>query len=246
MSLDKSKILIGDDIVINDFITLKQPKVGDVIDFGEQHFFNVFYSLCSIPSNYKSVLWDMGEDWNKMSDWQLFLNLVKGVTLEDTKLIFGDLDFSKFQMYQKNDSEEIVLVDIETNHMIDEQIYLSFIDIIREMTGITVKREKAANKVTKMALIEEDRLNRLHPPKTGDDEPFLFSAIVSLVNTEEFPYTYKSVREITIYQLMKSFYQIQNKKSACALYQGSMSGFIDMSKVDKKNFQWIYTKPKEL
>lgn len=241
MSLDKAKILKGSDIHINDFITLHQPKVGEVIDFGEQQFFSTFYTFCSIPSDMKSVLWDIGQDWNKMKDWELFINLTRNMTRDDTCLIFGDLDFSKMQLMQNNETGEIVLVDGQC--IITEEIYLYFIDSVREMVGSVAKREKAKNTATKMALIEEDRINRSHPKK-GRDDSFLCSAIISLVNTEEFSYTYESVMNITIYQLMKSFNQIQNKKAACALYQGSMSGFVDTSKIDKKAFQWIFTNDK--
>lgn len=241
MSLDKAKILKGSDIIINEFITLKQPKVGAVIDYGEQRFFNTFYTFCSIPSDMKSVLWDNGLDWNKMKDWELFLNLSRNISKEETSLILGDLDFSQMELMQNSETKEIVLV--QNNCIITEEIYLDLTNNVREMLGIIPKREKAKNTATKLALIEEDRINRSHPKKNTDDS-FLCSAIISLVNTEEFSYTYESVMDITIYQLMKSFYQIQNKKSACALYQGSMGGFVDTSKIDKKAFQWIYTNDK--
>lgn len=236
--LDKAQVLRGKPIVINQQITLYQPTVDQVIEFGEKRFFNIFYTLCSIPSDMKSALWDMKIDYMEISDWNLFINLCRGMSVEETFLIFGDnIDFSKMQLAKNNDTEEIVMI-AENGLIIDEAIYLEFIDIIREMIGYVLKREKAANKATKLALIEEDRMKRRKKTK---DESFISSAIISLVNTEEFSYTYKSVLDITLYQLIKSYYQIQKKKSACALYQGSMGGFIDTSKINKSNFQWIYT-----
>ena len=253
MSLDKCKILAGKDIPINEEITLKQPTVGEVIDFGESRFFNTFYSFCSIPSDMKSFLWDLKIDFMKISDWELFINLTRNLSADDTRLIFNNIDFSSYDIGQISedgkDEPKVILYhlneDRKIDHIIDEDMYNSFIDYVREMIGYSLKREKAMNKVTKMAMIEEDRINRAHPKKNSD-ESFLFTAIVSLVNTEEFKYTYESVLDITIYQLMKSFYQIQNKKSACALYQGSMSGFVDTSKIDKKAFNWTYTNDKKL
>lgn len=241
MSLDKSKVLKGHDIVLNEFITLKQPKIGEIIDFGEDKFFSTFYNICRIPSDIKSVLWDVGIDFMKMTDWELFINLSRNVSKDDTFLILGDIDLSKMNL-ANNDDGEIVLFD--ENIIITEQMYLEFIDYIREMIGYILKREKAMNKVTKMAMIEEDRINRNNPRHTNNDS-FLYSAIISLVNTEEFSYNYETVMDITLYQLMKSYYQIINKKSACALYQGSMSGMIDTSKIDKSAFQWIYTNDKK-
>lgn len=246
MSLDKCKVLSGEDIVINDKITLRQPTIREIINEDSQKFLSTFYRFCSIPSDLKSVLWDAGIDWNKMSDWELFINISRSFSKEDTHLIFGDnIDFSKMGLATIDDNEnEVVLYDEEQELIIDEKTYLEFIDYVREMVGCTLKREKARNKATRLAMIEEDRINRLHPKQTNDD-PFIYSAIITLVNTEEFPYTYESVKDITIYQLMKSFYQIPKKKSALALYQGSMSGFVDTSKIDKNNFQWIYTNDKK-
>lgn len=236
--LDKAKILSGKDIVINEQITLRQPTVEEVINFGEQRFLNVFYSFCSIPSDMKSVLWDLNIDFMKISDWELFISLTRGFSQEDTSLIFGEIDFSQMLPIQMDEST--VVLSSPDGIVITEEIYLSFIDYVREIVGYVLKREKAVNKATKLAMIEDDRINRTHK-KSGTDDSFVCTTIISLVNTEEFPYNYQSVLTITFYQLLKSFYQIQKKKSACALYQGSMSGFMDSSKIDKKAFNWIYT-----
>ena len=241
LELDKMKILRGKDIIINDFITLLQPNIGDITEIGEQRFFSIFHSLCGIPSDMKSVLFDAGIDYMKISDWEYFLSLCKVYKQEDTALIFGDLDFSKGKMFMDKETGKTVLM-LEQG-IITEEIYEQFIPLVREMIGYTVKREKAANKFTKKILIDEDREKR-QLAKGKKYESFLFSIVLSLVNTEEFPYNYETVFDCTIYQIMKSFLQIQNKKSACALYQGSMSGFVDTSKINKANFSWVYSEDK--
>lgn len=240
-SIDKAKILRGDDIVINDYITLHQPSWNEIVDFSEARFFNVFYTMCSIPSDMKSVLWDSGLDFMKISDWQLFIMLSRNLTKEDTCVVFGDIDFSLLQPMRVGDTEEIVLAG--TNFIIRESDYLEFVPYLREMIGYVLKREKAGNKFTKQIMIDEDRKKR-EEAKDKEYESTTFPIIVSLVNTEEFSYTYKTVGEITIYQLLKSYFQVQNKKSACALYQGSMSGFVDTSKINKNSFSWIYDEAK--
>lgn len=249
-SQNSTKILLGNDIYINDFITIKQPTIEQIVDFDEQKFYSIFYSMCSISSDMKSVLWDMGIDYTKISDWELFLSTCRGFTKDDTNLIFGDIDLSISQIMvdQTNDEKVLVLGAInddgefvpDLEKIIRESDYLKFIEPIREMLGYTVKREMAANKVTKLALIDEDRIKRKANAKKQWESP-LFQMIVSLVNTEEFKYNYAESKNLTMFQLMTSFKQVQNKKSACALYQGSMSGFVDTSKIDKNNFQWIYT-----
>lgn len=241
MSIDKMKLLLCRPVVINDFITLKQPTVREIVDADEQRYFSVFHSLAGIPSDMKSVLWDMGVDYMKMSDWELFISLSRMYKKEDTELIFGDLDFSTAEILVDEETQQTVL-SLEQG-IVTEEIYDQFIPYIREMIGYTLKREKAANKFTKQILIDEDREKR-QLNKDKPYESFLFSIILSLVNTEEFPYDYDTVLNCSMYQLMKSFLQIQNKKSACALYQGSMSGFVDTSKINKANFSWVYSEDK--
>lgn len=238
---DQLKVLRGKDIEIDQFITLKQPRLSDIVDFGEQRFFSTFYTLCSIPSDMKSALWDANLDFMKVTDWQLFLMLSRNFGKEDTSLIFGDIDFAAMSMMKVPETGEVVLTN--GTQYITEASYSTFIPYVREMVGYVMKREKAGNKFTKMILIEEDRQKR----ELNANKPYessLFPIIVSLVNTEEFSYKYEDVFDITLYQLMKSYMQIQNKKSAMALYQGSMSGFVDTSKINRKDFSWVYDESK--
>ena len=238
---DQLKVLRGKDIEIDQFITLKQPRLSDIVDFGEQRFFSTFYTLCSIPSDMKSALWDANLDFMKVTDWQLFLMLSRNFGKEDTSLIFGDIDFAAMNMMKVPETGEVVLTN--GTQYITEASYSTFIPYVREMVGYVMKREKAGNKFTKMILIEEDRQKR----EFNANKPYessLFPIVVSLVNTEEFSYKYEDVFDITLYQLMKSYMQIQNKKSAMALYQGSMSGFVDTSKINRKDFSWIYDESK--
>lgn len=239
--MDQLEILRGRPIKIDDVITLTQPTIDQIVEFGEQRFFSIFYTLCSVSSDMKSSLWDAGLDFMKVSDWQLFLMLSRNFGRDDTFLMFGDVDFQSMKMMKYPTTDEIVLTDGKV--FITEATYGTFIPYVREMIGYVLNREKAANKATKMAMIEEDRMNR----QLNADKPFvssLHTIIISLVNTEEFPYKYDEVYDLTLYQLMKSYMQIQNKKSAMALYQGSMSGFVDTSKINRKDFSWIYDESK--
>lgn len=246
-SIDKAKILRGNDIVINEFITIHQPTLDEIVDFGEQRFFSTFYTFCSIPSDMKSVLADANMDFMKVTDWQLFIMLTRTIPLEDTYLVIPNIDFAKLQPMKVVENDSVVLAEIKEDGsagmIITEEMYLEFIPYVREQIGYVLKREKAGNKFTKQILIDEDRKKR-EESKGKEYESTTFPLILSLVNTEEFSYTFKTVYEITLFQLLKSFFQIQNKKSACALYQGSMSGFVDTSKINKSSFSWIYDETK--
>lgn len=257
MSLDLLKVLSGDDYVVNEYITIHQPTLREIKEFGEQSFFNMIYTLCAIPSDVKSQLDDIGIDYMEISDFELFILYTRNMKQENTKLLLGDVDLSEMEInvtIDENENKSFALIHkVKSNeetdediidYYIDEQIYMNMISFIRGMANIIPKVEKAANKFTKKILINESR----QKSKENANKPFssvLHSLIISLVNTEEFPYNYKDVLDITLYQIMKSSVQIQTKKQSCALLQGSMSGFMDTSKIDKKLLNWMYEEPKQ-
>lgn len=246
MDIDKVVLLRGKPIIICEGVTLNQPTLGEITDFGEAKFFNTFWTLCSSPWDMPSVLDDMGIDFMKISEWELFRSIAIGLTTDKTSPIFGDLDFSKMRpMMRTNEdgSTEIVLYNASSGLIIDETIYKAFIPIVRESIGFVHSGKKAGNEATRKLLIWDDKKARKRNTNKAY-ESVLYNGIISLVNTEEFKYNYESVFDITLFQFTKSLTQIQGKKAACALMQGSMSGFCDSSKIQQRDFQWTYSEDK--
>lgn len=254
--IDKLKLLRGKPIVIDDKVVLYQPTIGQIEESGEARFMGVFYNICSCAWDHPATLADMGVDFMEIGDWEYFYSTVRQFTKEDTSLIFGDLDFSLLVPcnYQKDDVQEIVLTNTEPlllgdveyepgKFIFNEQLYKDVIPYVREMIGFTHSGRKAGNKATAKVLIMEDR-KRTAKNQGKPYESMFHNGIISLVNTEEFPYTYESAYDLTIYQFMKSLIQIQGKKQAVALLQGSMSGFMDTKSIPSKNFQWTYSDEK--
>lgn len=257
--IDKLKMLRGRPIKISDLLTIYQPTLGEIEEAGEQKFINSAWIMCSSAWDMPSVFADAGIDFMSVPDWQFFIQTVRNFTIEDTKLIFGDLDFSKlvpmnFKKNKDDTESQIVLVNIEpmkigeityqpAQYIFTEELYHKMIPYVREMIGFQHKGRKAANKTTAKILIMDDRKQRSRH-KNDTYESMFHNGIISLVNTEEFPYTYETVFDITMYQFTKSLIQIQGKKQACAMLQGSMSGFVDTSKIPSSSFQWTYSDEK--
>ncbi len=245
MAINKTLILRGDPIVIDEHITLNQPSVNDIVEFGEDKFFGIFWGLCSSAYDRPSFFADMGVDFMSVSDWEYFLSVAHSMNKDSTSLILGDLDFSEFVIQKRmvEEKQEYVLLRPSDGFIFDEAEYQKVIPYIREMTNFHHTGKKAANKSTAKLLIMDDRRER-ERNKNKEYESMLFNIIVSLVNTEEFSYTYKTVYDITLYQLIKSFVQINGKKNAMALLQGSMSGFMDTSSINSEAFNWTYSEEK--
>ena len=180
LDVDDLKLYIGDDYVINDHIRVLQPTIRQIAEFGEKEFFSMVHTVTAIPSDMKSQLWDMGLDWMEVDDFELFVMLSQTLTPDRTKLLFGDLDFTKLKPYNHPHIEgEIILANKETGILIDKMVYLRIVSYLRKAFNITPKIEKAANKMTKKILIDEDR-KRIEFNKDKPFKSFLLPLISSV------------------------------------------------------------------
>ena len=236
MEVDVLQLYFGDDYVINDYIKITQPTIGQIVNYGESAYFSTVYSLTAIPSDMKSQLWDMGLDWMEVDDFELFMMLVQTLTPDRTHILFGDLDFSKLKPYRNNQNGDIVLADKETGIVIDKMIYLRIVNYLRKLHNITPKVEKAANKMTKKVLIEEDRQKIL----LAKDKPFksYLLPLISAIKVKQ-GYTKDYVRNMGLYEFFDDVSRAQIIDQANHLLNGAYCGMADLKKVPKQDFNWM-------
>ena len=234
------QLYFGDDFVINKYITIHQPKLDDMIRLGEKEYFSIIYAFTSIPSDMKPQLFDMGIIWEDISDFEFFIMFTHSFTPKQTGFLFGDLDFSKFKL-GRNENDETVLYQLGYDGdmvVIDEYVYLRIATFLRKIHGIVPKPEKGANKTTRRIMIDDDRQRMEMQKKKGEKSSFI-PIISSLINSPEFKYGLKEVREMPMYAFMDAVTRIQIIKSTTALLNGCYSGMIDTSKINKKEFNWM-------
>ena len=107
---DELKIYRGEDFVVSKHIVLHQATLNEICEYGERDYYSMIYNFTATPQSLKVQLWDMGIDYTKITPYQLFYQLLyKMYSQEKTSIIFGDLDFSKFQLMQRKDDESILL-----------------------------------------------------------------------------------------------------------------------------------------
>lgn len=236
LDVDELQLYFGNDYVINDYIKITQPLIGEVVDYGEAQYFSMVHTLTAIPSDMKSQLWDLGLDWTEMDDFELFMMLVQTLTPDKTSILFGDLDFSKLKPFKNNQNGDIVLADKETGIIIDKMIYLRIMSYLRKLHNITPKVEKAANKMTKKVLIEEDRQKIL----LAKDKPFksYLLPLISAIKVKQ-GYTKDYVRNMGLYEFFDDIARAQVINNADHLLSGAYSGMMDLKKVNKQEFNWM-------
>ena len=234
LEVSELELYFGDDYVINDNIKIHQPLVGELINC-ERDYFSMVHTLTAIPSDMKSQLWDMGLDWCELSDYELFLMLMPTLSVDRTKILFGELDFSKFRPF-KNKNEDIVLADKESGIIIDEMIYTRIVSYLRKLHNITPKPEKTKSKTVKKWLIEEDRKKI----QTAQNKPFksYLLPLISSVKVKQ-GYTRDYVRNMGLRELFDDVARLQIINNADHLLQGVYAGTIDMKKIDKKELNWM-------
>lgn len=111
MDINQLKIFRGNDIEINSNIKIHIPTLDEICNYGEREYYQMVYMLTSVGADLKWQLDDMGVDYTKVNDFELFNSLlIKNYTQIQTSIIFGDLDFNKFQLYKNNQNDEICLV----------------------------------------------------------------------------------------------------------------------------------------
>lgn len=256
---DELKMYFGEDYWVTDKICINQPKIGDILEFGDSKFYSILNLFCANPTSLRLQLWKMGKDWNKLSDFDLFSQvIVKNFTPKDTHLLFGELNFSWFEYVHNNKKEcneliyiprdeygNIIEIDYEDAIIIDELVYTKIIKYICKMFDLHFKVEHAKNKATKEAMIWEDEMNQNieeeKRKKSDRTKSFLLPLISSMVNHPGFKYKTSELKEIGIVQFMDSVKRLQTYENATALLKGMYSGFIDISK-DKnlqKQINWL-------
>ena len=75
LDIDELQMYFGEPFHINDKIAIYIPTIGDIVEFGERKYYGMIHTLTCIPSDMKSQLFDMGIDYEKLSDFELFMML---------------------------------------------------------------------------------------------------------------------------------------------------------------------------
>ena len=243
-SFDRLQMFFGEDYRIADGIVISQPTIGDIMTFGEGKFNQVLNPFVVNPTSLRVTLWQHGKDWTEMSDYELFYQLILQLQLtpDETSMIFGDLDFSKFNLYKRQNEvdgelvEDIVLLNHEQKVLIDEEIYNHMSSYLRTMFNIFPKVEKAKGKTTKEWMIEGDIMNNKSETERKSN---LLSMISFCLNHPGFKYKKSELKELGVVEFYDSVQRLLVYESTSSLMNGIYSGFVDTSKIDKKEFDFM-------
>ena len=106
--IDELKIYRGSNIPITDKIIVMQPTIDQIIEFGEQKYFQTVHCLTGVGADFKWQLWDYFQiDYTTIDDFELFKKMIWR-SLSSRKHIYKELTENREQYEEqlKNISEE--------------------------------------------------------------------------------------------------------------------------------------------
>ena len=226
-------------------IRIVQPTIGNILNMGESKFYSDLSPFLYNSTSIRVMLWDLPQriDWCNVKDIEVF-GILKNMTNTDNsaiRLLFPDYRIEHMQLMQlneKNSNEcQLFLYDEENDFVLNESEYMEIAEYIRTLLNIHPKIEKAKGKTTKQWMIDEDRMNMAQRDEKNTST--LLPLISACINHPGFKYKLQELRDVGIYEFMDSVQRLQIYESTIALLGGSYSGFADMSKVPKEQFNFM-------
>lgn len=239
MYIDELKHIIGgDNFIVNKYITIYNPSVLEVKDFGEDIYFGIVNLFTRRPYDIAVELYDKNIDYQSISDWDLFYSTVSNIPVEFSCILFGKFDFSNLIPCEDKEHGMKCLIDkYDPQICIDEAVYQQIVTYLRYIHFISEKVEyDVGNSMAKKFLIDRMRRKR-DKIKSGKikKQSELSSMIKYCVNNSNFKYDYSTVMNLKLNLLYESYYFMVHNGERNNVISGIYHGTIDLSKLKDKN-----------
>lgn len=235
--VDEMRLLTGKCIEITKGVTLYQPTMRDIAKFGEKEYLSVVQMLTAEPFDMPYHLSRAGIDFAKITPFELFCYLSKGLPKELTRLLLGDLNLSDFRVTQQNG--EMLLMDnngIKINSLTREILA----DNIRRMHSLPKNIiTSCENDFTHDLLIQQQKkeIDRAERRRKMFGENSSYAALISSLACEW--QSYDKVLDLTVGQFFDSLVRLGYKLNSQNLYTGIYSGNLSPKDINKKDLDWM-------
>lgn len=225
---------------INDSISIVIPSVGQILD-NEDGYYSLVSILTATPVDLMVQLDDAGIDFTSINEYELFLLMFDGLKSQNTSLVFGDLDLSKFKMAVNEQNGNIVLFDEEHDITIDRAIHSQIAGVLRKIHHLEKNRRKPANIEAKEYMLKRAR-DKMKRHRNRKEASQLESLIIAMVNTEQYKYDFEGTRELSIYQFNESVRQIIKKVDYDNRMYGVYAGTVNAKDLSQDDLNWLIHK----
>jgi len=240
-------LLYARDFAVSDHLSIHVPSIREVLGCYED-FYSIVSAVISTPSDLMVQLDDMGIDFTEMDEFTMFcivwydLQERQKEHPEVFSLIFGEFDLSKLTPVRLEDGTTVIQ-DAKGSIRIDGALHERLCGFLRAVLCVDKNVRNPANEEAKRFMIKMERRKQRRAERERDADALalspLESLIVSAVNTAEFPYTYETVLDLTVYQFNISIKQVNNKIRFDNLMIGCYSGNVKASELSNQELSWM-------
>ena len=223
-------------MAVTKFLSIKQPTLKEVLLFGEKRYFTMVHSLTSEPFDMPYYLDQMGIDFEKITPFELFCVLIMGISPQDTKILFGDLNFTEFRVVQRD--MDIVLINKEGN-IIDAGIREVIAETLRRMHCMPKNEVTSCyNSFAHKLLIKKQKRDIEQAQKRAEmfGEKSEIAALVSSLACEW--HSYDAVMNLTISQFFDATIRSGYKENAESLLAALRAGALRSGSYNSKELNW--------
>lgn len=242
----KTDLYFGRDVKVNDWLIIHQPTVKDIFDYtpktddlqntigiGEIAYFSMVSTICAIPADFDLQLDNAGIRYEDVNPLDFFFTLVKmyKLTPDATSIIFGDIDFTQFELYENPETKQQIYVD-SVGHKLDKPLYQYMIGIIRDMHNLTAQNTKWENEASRQMHLEYERKRSQRHHHKKVQKSVLIPYIAMMVNNAAFKYDREQTLQLNIYFFYDCLKQILHSQQVDHLMTGVYVGLIDTKKMN--------------
>lgn len=232
---------------LSDKLTVLIPTLEQYRDKDLRNSYDGIMGLfITTPSNKMVELDNIGIDFTQISEYDFFLSLFysefiyasqKNGVFIDSSIIFKDLDFTKTNIVELNNQK--VIVNDNEEVLIDEHMYMRLSSLFCELMNVKKYRRKPGDKTAKEFIIECERKHLKH--KHIEQGNIFDEMIIALVCESGFPYDFKSINELTLYDFYVCVKQIVKRVNYTNITNGIYCGFgtIDTKNIKESAFNFL-------
>lgn len=237
-AVDEIRLLTGKPFDIGVGVTLYQPTMAEIATFGEDEYRSVVSAFTSEPFDVPYFLDQIGIDFEKIKPFELFCLLVLQIPQSSSRILFGDLDFSKFKMATR-DSGELILIN-KDNIIIDSCVRERIADNIRRMHCLPKNiLTSCENEFTHNLMIKQQKKNIEREQRRrelfGDNSQY--APFISSLACEW--HSYDKVLDLKVGQFFDAIVRLGYRQNANNLYHGLYAGTMSFKNINKKDLDWM-------
>ena len=240
MAEKNGSLLLAKKWWVDDTICMHVPTIEEILDFGENQYFNTVYTMYATPYELMGQLDAMGIDYEKVEEFDLFCFAFLGMSEDKCRMIFENINSKDYELApDPEDRKKHLLLNKLNGHMIRSKDADRISEFLRRLQCTEKCRKKAGNSAMKKYLLEKAR-KKLKSVKREKPQCVIEDMLVCLLNTSEF--AAKSLQDafaMNIYFFNKSMRQINKKIDYDHVCAGIYAGTIDSKKINMKKIHWM-------